>query len=66
MAGGQEFAFALFDATDNVTVAKTRLAYRLFRDLGIKSTKAAWPVKIREVSRTRPSMCFVRRSVTIR
>ena len=45
MAEDRKFAFALFDDTDDATVAKTGPAYRLLRDLGIKSTKTVWPLK---------------------
>ncbi|MCZ6697720.1 MAG: hypothetical protein O7F76_11610 [Planctomycetota bacterium] len=45
MAEDRKFAFALFDDRDDATVAKTGPAYRLLRDLGIKSTKTVWPLK---------------------
>jgi hypothetical protein len=40
--GGAAFAFSVFDDTDNGTVANAAPVYRLFAELGIRTTKSVW------------------------
>lgn len=44
MAGGQKFAFTIFDDTDAATVANTSPVYALLRDFGFRTTKSVWPL----------------------
>lgn len=40
--GDKNFAFSIFDDTDNSTVLNTRPVYDLLNECGIKSTKSVW------------------------
>lgn len=42
--GQRDFAFSIFDDTDNSTVQNIGPAYSLLRDLGIRTTKSVWPL----------------------
>ncbi len=42
--GNKDFAFSIFDDTDNSTVENIRPVYRLLRDLGFRTTKSVWPL----------------------
>ena len=41
---GKDFAFTVFDDTDNATVENVGPVYALLRDLGLRTTKSVWPV----------------------
>lgn len=43
--GGAEFAFAIFDDTDDGTLANLRPIYALLERLGIRTTKTVWPFR---------------------
>ena len=49
--GVKQFAFTIFDDTDVATVENIRPVYRLLEDLGMRTTKTAWPVRCPEGSR---------------
>jgi hypothetical protein len=40
----KNFAFSIFDDTDNSTVGSVQPVYRLLRDLGFRTTKSVWPL----------------------
>ena len=47
---GKKFAFTVFDDTDVATVENVRPIYRLFEQLGMRTTKTVWPVACPEGS----------------
>lgn len=49
--GGKRFAFTVFDDTDVATVENVRPIYRLFEELGMRTTKTAWPLGCPEGSK---------------
>ena len=42
--GNKNFAFSIFDDTDQSTLQNIRPVYRLLRDLGFRTTKSVWPL----------------------
>lgn len=48
---GKQFAFTILDDTDDSTVENVRPIYRLLADLGLRTTKTAWPLDCPEGSR---------------
>src|SRR5262249_1229507 len=40
----KNFAFSIFDDTDNSTVERIGPVYRLLRELGFRTTKSVWPL----------------------
>jgi hypothetical protein len=42
--GNKNFAFSIFDDTDNGTVENIRPVYQLLRELGFRTTKSVWPL----------------------
>ena len=49
--GNKSFAFTLLDDTDDSTLENVKPIYRLLRDLGMRTTKTAWPMACPEGSR---------------
>ena len=49
--GGQRFAFSILDDTDDSTLENIEPVYALLRDLGLRTTKTAWPLDCPEGSR---------------
>jgi hypothetical protein len=47
---GKRFAFTIFDDTDVATVANVQPIYRLLEELGMRTTKTAWPMRCPEGS----------------
>jgi len=45
---GKQFAFTIFDDTDNSTVENIRPVYELLNDYGIKTTKSVWSYPSRD------------------
>ena len=41
---GKQFAFTVFDDTDDATLEGTRLVYGFLGDCGFRTTKSCWPV----------------------
>ena len=41
---GKQFAFTVFDDTDDASLEKVRDVYSLLRDCGFRTTKSCWPV----------------------
>ncbi|HSU13294.1 hypothetical protein [Longimicrobium sp.] len=48
--GGKRFAFTLLDDTDDATVENVRPVYDLLHELGMRTTKTAWPLDCPEGS----------------
>ena len=42
---GHDFAFTVFDDTDNATLHNVRPVYKFLLDLGLIMTKSVWPIK---------------------
>ena len=43
--GGRDFAFTIFDDPDLDTVDNVRTVYSFLADLGLRTTKAVWPIR---------------------
>ena len=43
---GHDFAFTVFDDTDNATLHNVRPVYKFLLDLGLIMTKSVWPIKV--------------------
>jgi len=48
--GGKRFAFTILDDTDDATVENVRPVYDLLHELGMRTTKTAWPLDCPEGS----------------
>jgi hypothetical protein len=49
--GGKRFAFTILDDTDDATVENVKPVYDLLTELGMRTTKTAWPLDCPEGSR---------------
>ena len=45
--GNKSFAFSVFDDTDSQTLEKGKAVYALLADLGFRTTKSVWPIRVR-------------------
>jgi len=44
--GGKDFAFTIFDDPDHDTVENVAAIYSFLDDLGLRTTKAVWPIDV--------------------
>lgn len=47
----KNFAFTIFDDTDNATIGKIKPLYDLLYNLGMKTTKSVWPITVKRYNR---------------
>lgn len=54
---GKDFAFTIFDDTDQSTLANVGPVYEFLADLGMRTTKSVWPLEPLDGSRFQGSSC---------
>ena len=68
--GGKDFAFTIFDDPDYDTVENVEAIYSLLSDIGLRTTKAVWPIRGRGTPKIGGATCedeqYLKRILTLK